>query len=195
MTPAIQLIVGLGNPGAEYADTRHNVGFWFIDAIAQSHKAVWREEKKFFGDVSRTRINGSDIYLLKPNTYMNHSGRAVQALSSFYKIPPHAILAVHDELDIPCGRIRFKKGGGNGGHNGLKDIQAQLGTPDFCRLRFGIDHPGEKHLVVNYVLNAPRQEERERINKAIITAQETLPLLITGDFAAAQQQLHSDKNE
>ena len=187
----IKLIVGLGNPGPEYADTRHNAGFWLVDELAWLWKATLREEKKFFGEVARAARPEGEVWLLKPNTYMNRSGQAVQALAGFYKILPQEILVVHDELDIAVGRIKFKLGGGNGGHNGLKDIQAKLGTPDFYRLRLGIGHPGDRNEVVNYVLKKPRQEERELIDAAVRKSADTLPMLLAGDLAAAQQVLHS----
>ena len=187
----IKLIVGLGNPGPEYADTRHNAGFWLVDELAWLWKAPLREEKKFFGEVARAARPEGEVWLLKPNTYMNRSGQAVQALAGFYKILPQEILVVHDELDIAVGRIKFKLGGGNGGHNGLKDIQAKLGTPDFYRLRLGIGHPGDRNEVVYYVLKKPRQEERELIDAAVRKSADTLPMLLAGDLAAAQQVLHS----
>ena len=137
---AIKLIVGLGNPGAEYTHTRHNAGFWFIDELAWSWKASLKDEKKFYGAVARVSHEGNDIWLLKPNTFMNRSGQAVAALAQFYKIKPEEILVVHDELDVVCGRIRFKLGGGNGGHNGLKDIELNLGTKNYKRLKIGISN-------------------------------------------------------
>lgn len=128
---SIKLIVGLGNPGTEYEHTRHNAGFWFLDELARQWKAMWKHEKKYFGHTARVSRPEGEVWLLKPDTYMNLSGKAVAALAQFYKIRPEEILVAHDELDIPCGQIRFKLGGGNGGHNGLKDIQAKFGTPDF----------------------------------------------------------------
>lgn len=189
--PQIKLIVGLGNPGAEYAQTRHNAGFWFIDELAWAWKAVLKEEKKFFGETARVARPEGDVWLLKPNTFMNRSGQAVAALASFYKIKPEEILVVHDELDIPCGRIRFKLGGGNGGHNGLKDIQARLGTPNFYRLRLGIDHPGDRNLVVGYVLNKPGAEDRQAIEDAVAKSLQGLPLILSGDWEEAVRFLHS----
>lgn len=189
--PQIKLIVGLGNPGAEYAQTRHNAGFWFIDELAWAWKAVLKEEKKFFGETARVARPEGDVWLLKPNTFMNRSGQAVAALASFYKIKPEEILVVHDELDIPCGRIRFKLGGGNGGHNGLKDIQARLGTPNFYRLRLGIDHPGDRNLVVGYVLNKPSAEDRQAIEDAVAKSLQGLPLILLGEWEEAVRFLHS----
>ena len=182
MSNKIKMIVGLGNPGSEYEQTRHNAGFWFIDELAWQYKATLKEEKKFFGSVARISISGSDLWLLKPSTFMNRSGQAVAALAQFYKIKPEEILVVHDELDIPCGRIKFKLGGGNGGHNGLKDIQARLGTPDFYRLRLGIDHPGDRNLVVGYVLNKPSPEHRQQIDEAINKSLKAVPMLLAGEW-------------
>ncbi|WP_107825502.1 aminoacyl-tRNA hydrolase [Neisseria sicca] len=191
MSNKIKMMVGLGNPGAEYEQTRHNAGFWFIDELAWQYKASLKEEKKFFGSVARISISGSDLWLLKPATFMNRSGQAVAALAQFYKIKPEEILVVHDELDIPCGRIKFKLGGGNGGHNGLKDIQARLGTPDFYRLRLGIDHPGDRNLVVGYVLNKPSPEHRQQIDEAINKSLKAVPILLAGEWEEAVRFLHS----
>ncbi len=188
---AIKLIVGLGNPGAEYTHTRHNAGFWFIDELAWSWKASLKDEKKFYGAVARVSHEGNDIWLLKPNTFMNRSGQAVAALAQFYKIKPEEILVVHDELDVVCGRIRFKLGGGNGGHNGLKDIQARLGTPNFYRWRLGIDHPGDRNLVVGYVLNKPSAEDRQAIEESVIKSIKGLPLIMNGEWEEAIRFLHS----
>ena len=188
---AIKLIVGLGNPGAEYTHTRHNAGFWFIDELAWSWKASLKDEKKFYGAVARVSHEGNDIWLLKPNTFMNRSGQAVAALAQFYKIKPEEILVVHDELDVVCGRIRFKLGGGNGGHNGLKDIHARLGTPNFYRLRLGIDHPGDRNLVVGYVLNKPSAEDRQAIEESVIKSIKGLPLIMNGEWEEAIRFLHS----
>ncbi|KIC06865.1 aminoacyl-tRNA hydrolase [Neisseria mucosa] len=191
MSNKIKMIVGLGNPGSEYEQTRHNAGFWFIDELAWQYKATLKEEKKFFGSVARISISGSDLWFLKPSTFMNRSGQAVAALAQFYKIKPEEILVVHDELDIPCGRIKFKLGGGNGGHNGLKDIQARLGTPDFYRLRLGIDHPGDRNLVVGYVLNKPSPEHRQQIDEAINKSLKAVPMLLAGEWEEAVRFLHS----
>ena len=191
MSNKIKMMVGLGNPGSEYEQTRHNAGFWFIDELAWQYKATLKEEKKFFGLVARISISGSDLWLLKPSTFMNRSGQAVAALAQFYKIKPEEILVVHDELDIPCGRIKFKLGGGNGGHNGLKDIQARLGTPDFYRLRLGIDHPGDRNLVVGYVLNKPSPEHRQQIDEAINKSLKAVPMLLAGEWEEAVRFLHS----
>ena len=187
----IKLIVGLGNPTAEYEHTRHNAGFWFLDELAWQWKAAFKNEKKFFGDVARVARPEGDVWLLKPDTYMNLSGKAIQALANFYKIQPEEILVVHDELDIDCGAIRFKLGGGNGGHNGLKDIQAKLGTPQFYRLRLGIGHPGDKHLVVGFVLNKPSAAERELIDRAIAKSLRAMDDVMAGRQEDAVRYLHS----
>lgn len=183
---APRLIVGLGNPGGDYADTRHNVGFWYVDRLARELKAALTPQSKFFGHAGRA----GDLWLLQPMTFMNRSGQAVAALARFYKIAAEEILVVHDELDLPPGSIRLKQGGGNGGHNGLKDIQLHLSTPDFWRLRLGIGHPGDRNAVVDYVLKAPRREEQELIDRALDRCLLVWPRLAGGDYAAAQQQLH-----
>jgi PTH1 family peptidyl-tRNA hydrolase len=149
---APRLIVGLGNPGSDYAETRHNAGFWFCERLAHELGASFARESRYHGHVARARVGGQDIWLLMPQTFMNRSGQAVQALSHFYRIEPAAMLVVHDELDIPPGQMRLKFGGGLGGHNGLKDITAHLGTQDYWRLRIGIGHPGDRDEVVDYVL-------------------------------------------
>lgn len=191
MTTGIRLIVGLGNPGREYEATRHNAGFWWVDAVAAGKSASFKPEKKFHGLAARLAANNREVWLLKPETFMNLSGRAVSALAGFYKITPDEILVVHDELDLPPGTVRLKKGGGHGGHNGLKDIIAQLGTPDFWRLRLGIGHPGDRNAVVNFVLNAPQLAEQELIDTAVDASLAGLPQLLSGDFPAAMIKLHT----
>ena len=181
-----RLIVGLGNPGNEYEDNRHNLGFWFVDRLASDLKVPLVAQGKFFGRVARD----GDRWLLQPTTFMNHSGQAVAALARFYKIEAQEVLVVHDELDLSPGGIRLKQGGGNGGHNGLKDIQSHLASPDFWRLRLGIGHPGERNEVINYVLKAPRKEEHELIDRALDRCLLAWPKLGAGDYEAAQRQLH-----
>ena len=183
---APRLIVGLGNPGNEYEDNRHNLGFWFVDRLARELKLTLSPQGKFFGRVGRL----DDLWLLQPTTFMNRSGQAVVALARFYKILPDEILVVHDELDLQPGSIRLKQGGGNGGHNGLKDIQAHLTVPDFWRLRLGIGHPGERNDVVYYVLKAPRKEEHKLIDHALDRCLSAWPKLAAGDYEAAQRLLH-----
>lgn len=187
----IKLIVGLGNPGQEYEHTRHNAGFWLLDELAWQWKITFKSDKKFHGQTARATLPTGDIWLLKPDTYMNKSGIAVSALAQFYKINPEEILVIHDELDIPCGHIRYKQGGGNGGHNGLKDIQAKLGSANFYRLRLGIDHPGDRNLVVNYVLNKPSADDKELINQAIQQSCQVMPLILAGEKEQAVRLLHS----
>jgi PTH1 family peptidyl-tRNA hydrolase len=187
----IQLFVGLGNPGAQYAATRHNAGFWWIDIIAEEIGCKLLHESKFFGDAGRLKANANEAWLLKPATFMNKSGRAVAALANFYKIPPEAILIIHDELDLPAGSIKLKKGGGHGGHNGLKDIIAFLGSNEFWRMRIGIDHPGDRNAVVNYVLNAPMREQQKLIDEAIDASTVVLPTLLEGNMDVAMLKLHT----
>lgn len=188
---AIRLIIGLGNPGREYETTRHNVGFRWVDELARLHNLSFKNETKFHGLAARGQLHGREMLLLKPQTFMNASGRAVGALAQFYKIAPAEILVVHDDLDLPPGVARLKLGGGHGGHNGLKDIIAHLGTRDFWRLRLGIGHPGERAEVVNFVLNDPRKEERALIEQAMQHALEISDLIIAGKQEAAMLKLHS----
>lgn len=188
----IKLIVGLGNPGREYEGTRHNAGFWWLDAFAHANQFSFKAESKFHGLTARGQVHGRELFLLKPQTFMNVSGRAVGALSQFYKIVPEQMLVVHDELDLPPGSAKLKLGGGHGGHNGLKDIIAHLGTKNFWRLRLGIGHPGERAGVSDYVLNAPRREEAELIEQAMQRAQDVAHLIVEGKLEAAMLKLHSD---
>ena len=179
------------NPGAGYADNRHNLGFWLVDRLADELKVTLVPQGKFHGRTGRYR----ELWLLEPSTYMNASGRAVLALANFYKILPDEILIVHDDLDLQPGDIRLKQGGGTGGHNGLKDIQASLSTPDFWRLRLGIGHPGERSEVINYVLKPPRQEEQALIDRALDRCLLAWPQIAAGDYAAAQRALHVRETE
>lgn len=188
---SIRLIVGLGNPGREYESTRHNAGFWWVDEFARSEGISFRSEAKFHGLAAKGQVNSAEVFLLKPQTFMNLSGRAVGAMAQFYKILPSEILVVHDELDLLPGTARLKLGGGHGGHNGLKDIIAQLGTKDFWRLRLGVGHPGDRAAVVGYVLNDPRREERELILEAVQQSLHVLPLILEGKTEAAMLKLHT----
>lgn len=191
---ALRLIVGLGNIGAEYERTRHNAGFWFVDAVANKADAFFSHERKFHGDVARLKHGAQELWLLKPGTYMNRSGQAVVALALYYKILPHQMLVVHDELDLPPGAARMKRGGGTGGHNGLKDVHAKLSTPDFWRLRLGIGHPRALQLeqdVVDFVLHPPSREHHDAIDAAITRALDILPLAIEGRTEAAMLKLHT----
>jgi PTH1 family peptidyl-tRNA hydrolase len=193
LSSPVQLIVGLGNPGPKYEQTRHNVGFAFVDALARSLGASLRPEAKFHGDVGKTRLGGHELWLLKPMTYMNRSGQAVAALANFYKLPPQSVLVVHDELDIPAGQLRLKQGGGHGGHNGLRDIIQQLGSREFLRLRIGIDHPGDSREVTNYVLGKAAPDDRRLMDAAIDDALHALPQIVAGEIQKAMNHLHSRK--
>lgn len=189
----IQLVVGLGNFGPEYEATRHNAGFWWLEQACREFGVTLANENKFFGRVGRLKSDGHETWLLTPMTYMNASGRAVGALSRFHRILPEHILVVHDELDLPPGGVKLKRGGGHAGHNGLKDIVAHLGTPDFWRLRLGIGHPGDRDAVVDYVLHKPSREDGELIEKSIDVSIGALPLLLAGEFEAAMLKLHTKK--
>jgi PTH1 family peptidyl-tRNA hydrolase len=186
----MRLVVGLGNPGREYEATRHNVGFWWVDGLARRASVNLRQESRFQGQAGRLTEGGRECWLLKPSTFMNLSGRSVQALTQFYKIAVEDILVVHDELDLPPGSVKLKKGGGAAGHNGLKDITSHLG-PEFWRLRIGIGHPGDRAEVSNYVLNAPRKEERPLIEESVERSLEAWPLLLDGKTEAAMLKLHT----
>jgi len=188
---SIGLIAGLGNPGADYAATRHNAGFWFVDALAAAHGASLRAEAKFHGELGRAAVGGRDVWLLKPTTFMNHSGQAVAAVARYYKLAPEQILVAHDDLDLPVGTARLKRGGGHGGHNGLRDVINHLGSRDFLRLRLGIHHPGDSKAVVDYVLGRPSAADREAIEDAIARALDVMPLVVSGDLERAMNRLHS----
>lgn len=188
---AIQLIVGLGNPGTEYEPTRHNAGFWFVDALAQRCQQSFRAEARFHSEVARCLLEGRECRLQKPQTYMNRSGQAVRALTQFFRIPVEDILVVHDELDLPAGTVRLKTGGGHGGHNGLRDLIDHLGSREFHRLRIGIAHPGDKRQVVDYVLKQPGKEDWRLIEAAMDEALDVMPLVIDGQMDKAMHRLHS----
>lgn len=187
----IKLIVGLGNPGPQYAATRHNVGAWLVEELARQYNTPLRVDSKFLGAYGKTRIANQDCWLLVPTTFMNLSGQSVKALASYYKIAPEEILVAHDELDFPVGEIRFKQDGGHGGHNGLRDIISHLQSKMFHRLRIGIGHPGNRDEVVNYVLKPPRSSEQIVIMDAILDALRVLPTFISGDQQKAIRELHS----
>jgi PTH1 family peptidyl-tRNA hydrolase len=190
----ILLIVGLGNPGSEYRGTRHNAGADFVEALAREAGCTLQSDSKFFGLTGRATVAGHDLRLLIPTTYMNRSGQSVAAIARFYKISPEQILIAHDELDIPAGSARFKKGGGHGGHNGLRDIVPALGNDSgFFRLRIGIGHPGHASRVSGYVLSAPSADDRRKIDASIEEALASLPLLLDGDDTRAMTRLHSFK--
>jgi PTH1 family peptidyl-tRNA hydrolase len=191
---AIRLIVGLGNPGPEYKRTRHNAGFWLVDQLARGIGGTLTRESRFNALAAKTSIAGQELWLLEPQTYMNRSGQSVSALARFYKFTADEILVAHDELDLASGIAKLKKGGSSGGHNGLKDISAALGTQDYWRLRIGIGHPRELGLqqpVVDFVLHQPRKEEQPLIDEAIAQSLDVVPMLCEGKFEAAMLQLHT----
>jgi len=189
---SVKLIVGLGNPGGQYEQTRHNAGFWFVEDVARQFNVQFRPETKFLGEAARVQSNGLDVWLLKPMTFMNRSGQSIQALAKFYKMTAEEILVVHDELDLAPGVARLKASGGHGGHNGLRDTIAALGTKEFKRLRLGIGHPGDRNQVVDYVLKAPSKTDRALIDDAIYDATRVLPDLFNDDMARAMNQLHTN---
>jgi PTH1 family peptidyl-tRNA hydrolase len=187
----IRLLVGLGNPGPEYEATRHNAGFWWIDDVARKLGVHLAPERSYFGLAARVNRPDGPVWLLEPMTFMNLSGKSVAALARFFKIAPQEILVVHDELDLLPGQMKLKLGGSHAGHNGLKDIHAQLGSPDYWRLRLGIGHPGVKAEVVNYVLRKPSPEHREAIEKSIEQSMGALDLLLAGDMERAMMKIHA----
>ncbi|MGH8274268.1 MAG: aminoacyl-tRNA hydrolase [Gammaproteobacteria bacterium] len=190
----VRLIVGLGNPGPEYLATRHNLGFWFVDALAGELGADFRANRRLHGEATRARFEGAELLLLKPDTFVNESGLAVRATLDYFKYDAAELLVVHDDLDLPPGVVRAKRGGGHGGHNGLRSIIRHVG-PDFARLRFGIGHP-QNPAVIDYVLSPPRKAEEEAILDAFAAAGAELPHLIAGDFEAAMRILHNrDKDK
>lgn len=191
----IRLIVGLGNPGPEYADTRHNAGFWWVDGAAQRLKAQLSPDKAYFGEVARVNSPlpglSQPVWLLKPQTYMNLSGKSVGALARFFKLSPAEILVVHDELDLLPGQVKLKQGGGSAGHNGLKDISAQLGSPQYWRLRLGIGHPGDRAEVAAFVLRKPPASERELVEQAVAKSLQALEPFLRGELEAAGRLIHA----
>ena len=190
----IKLIVGLGNPGDKYTDTRHNAGEWLIERLARRFNVSLNPESKFFGKTARTLLNGKEVRLLVPTTFMNLSGKAVGALASFYRIKPEEILVIHDELDLPPGTAKLKQGGGHGGHNGLKDIVAQLGNNNnFYRLRIGIGHPGHRDLVAGYVLNKPSPSDRDALEKVLDEATDCVEMIFKDGMVKATNRLNSFK--
>ncbi len=194
MPSAFKLIVGLGNPGPEHSETRHNAGFWFVDSLAEKYSLSFRSEAKFNAEVCRIQTAEIDCWMCKPMTFMNRSGFSVQAMSSFYKISVEEILVAHDELDLDPGVARLKKAGGHGGHNGLRDIIAQMGDKSFTRLRLGIGHPGSADQVTSYVLGRPAKEDRQLIEIAIKESVDVMPLVFAGDEQKAMNGLHQKNN-
>ncbi len=183
--------MGLGNPGPQYANTRHNAGAWLVEELCQQEHTTLRQDNKFNGAIGQTNINGTDCWLLIPSTYMNLSGTAVLAAANYYKVKPEEIIVAHDELDFPAGQVRFKQDGGHGGHNGLRDIISKLHTPSFHRIRLGIGHPGDRNEVHDYVLKAPRREEHTLIMEATRNVLAVLPTFVAGDHQKAIHELHS----
>ncbi len=188
---AIKLIIGLRNPGTAYEQTRHNAGGWLVLSLAQRHSIRFKIDKKMQAELADIELNQNLSRLALPLTFMNHSGQVTRAISQFYKILPEEILVVHDELDLPVGRIKLKTGGGHGGHNGLRDITTQLGTSEFHRLRIGIGHPGHRDLVHDFVLNKPSVHDRQQIYDAIDRGVAVMPLVLSGDIARAMNQLNT----
>jgi len=189
----IKLFVGLGNPGPEYEFTRHNAGFWWLDAVARELKTSLVMDKSYHGLAARTSVNGQTVWLLKPQTFMNLCGKSVASLARFFKIAPQEILVAHDELDIVPGEAKLKLGGSHAGHNGLRDIHAQLGTDDYWRLRLGVGHPGVKSEVINWVLKTPSLDHRLAIDQSIARALTALPYLLAGDMDKATLRVHTSK--
>ena len=187
----IRLLVGLGNPGPEYEATRHNAGFWFIDAVARELRTSLVPERSYFGKVARVNRADGPLWLLQPMTFMNLSGKSVSALARFFKIAPNEILVAHDELDLLPGQVKMKIGGSHAGHNGLKDIQAQLGSADYWRLRLGVGHPGDRAEVVHYVLRKPPAEQLDEISICIERSITALDLLLAGDMERAMMKVHA----
>lgn len=188
-------MVGLGNPGPQYAETRHNAGFWLVDQLARQRAGHFRPDSKYHGDTCRIALADRELWLLKPMTFMNRSGHAVAALARFHRIALPEILVIHDDLDLPAGTVRLKRGGGHGGHNGLRDLIAQLSGNDFARLRLGIGHPGDSREVLDYVLRRAPQAERILVEQAILDALGELPRIVGGQWSKAMQTLHSRRVE
>ncbi len=189
----IKLFVGLGNPGPEYEATRHNAGFWWVDALARELKTSLNMDKGYHGLAARTTVSGQTVWLLQPQTFMNLSGKSVGALARFFKIAPHEILVAHDELDIAPGQVKLKFGGSHAGHNGLRDIHAQLGSGDYWRLRLGVGHPGDRSEVVNWVLKKPSLDHRIAIDQCIDRSLKALPAFLAGDMDKATLLVHTSK--
>ena len=190
MASDIRLIAGLGNPGPRYEATRHNAGFWFVERVAAAHAAPWRSQSRLFGEMAECRVGARVVRLLKPLTYMNESGRSVGAAARYFGLAPEQVLVAHDEIDLPPGTVRLKRGGGHGGHNGLRDVIPQLGGPDFARLRIGVGHPGSKEQVIGYVLTRPAREERALIDEAVERAADRFEQMIVDGLERAMNELH-----
>ncbi len=190
MPNEIRIIAGLGNPEEQHERTLHNAGFWFADALARKYGGIFRYEKKFDAEYCRVNLHGDDVWLVKPQSFMNLSGGPIRAVLDYYRLRVTGLLVAHDEIDLPPGTTRFKEGGGHGGHNGLRDIINHLGK-EFFRLRIGIGHPGDRNQVVNYVLKAPSKIDLERIEDASLQSVNIMPTLLSGEFEKAMQQLHT----
>jgi PTH1 family peptidyl-tRNA hydrolase len=193
MPVPIKVIIGLGNPGPGYSDTRHNAGFWFVDELVGHLHGEFKQDKKFHGDTTRLLKDEIDCRILKPQVFMNHSGRAVQAIVDYFDYEPGEVLIAHDEIDLPPGTVRLKKGGGHGGHNGLRDIIEITGNNDFLRLRIGVGHPGDKDEVVDYVLNRPSREDKREIDDAIERAIDIMPMVFRGEMNKAMTLLNAPR--
>ncbi|MBA2410195.1 MAG: aminoacyl-tRNA hydrolase [Gammaproteobacteria bacterium] len=193
-TDPVRLIVGLGNPGTKYEQTRHNAGFWFVNALVRAHGDRFASERKFDGEVAAISLDGREVRVFKPGAFMNRSGGPVRAILNFYKLPLSSMLIAHDEIDLPPGVVRLKRGGGHGGHNGLRDVFAHLGQ-DCWRLRLGVGHPGRSDLVVDYVLSKPGKSDQQAIIDASDQALATMPMLAAGQFEQAMQRLHTPRAE
>ena len=189
----IKLFVGLGNPGTEYEGTRHNAGFWWIDALARELKLNLASDRSYHGLLARTSIGGQTVWLLEPQTFMNLSGKSVGALARFFKIQPDEILVIHDELDVVPGQAKLKFGGSHAGHNGLRDIHEKLGTGDYWRLRLGIGHPGVKAEVINWVLQKPASEQREAMHECVARTLKAVPAMLAGEMDKATAIVHTSK--
>jgi PTH1 family peptidyl-tRNA hydrolase len=187
----LRLVVGLGNPGPEHALTRHNVGFWFVDALAHAAEARFRDHRKHQAELARIKIGEHELLLVKPQTYVNRSGLAIRSIAEYYRVQPGEILVVYDELDLPVGTVRLKRGGGAGGHNGVKDTIAHIGD-DFWRLRVGIGHPGNKAEVIDYVLKRAPHEEEEAIIDCVAAAVDIMPMLLSAGAEKAMNKLHTE---
>jgi PTH1 family peptidyl-tRNA hydrolase len=193
MAKPVRIIAGLGNPEEKYERTLHNAGFWFVDALARKQGGLFRFEKKFDAECCRIKLHGEDLWLVKPQSYMNHSGPPIRSLLDYYRLRPNELLVAHDEIDLPPGTVRIKEGGGHGGHNGLRDIIRHCGA-DFLRLRLGVGHPGEKHKVTNYVLKRGAADVEAAVDRNIDDAIAVMPELVDGDINAAMKKLHTRDN-
>jgi PTH1 family peptidyl-tRNA hydrolase len=193
MAKPIRIIAGLGNPEDKYERTLHNAGFWFVDALARKHGGLFRYEKRFDAECCRIKLYGEDVWLVKPQSYMNRSGTPIRGLLDYYRLRPAELLVAHDEIDLPPGTVRIKEGGGHGGHNGLRDIIRHCGA-EFVRLRLGVGHPGEKHKVTNYVLKRGSADTEAAVERNIDDALAVMPELVDGDINAAMKKLHTKDN-